>query len=98
MKEYLQSKHIVILLSLTTGWGRKRALRGKEKEILLHSQTVWLQQDPQHSASHDSRGQRLSQLMNIRLRPVALTKEKELFSLPEPGKFISGIYSASMRL
>lgn len=66
--------------------------------MLPHSQTVWLQQDPQHSASHDSRGQRLSPLMNIRLRPVALTKEKELFSLPEPGKFISGIYSASMRL
>lgn len=43
-------------------------------------------------------GQRLSSLMNIGPSLVSLTKERELFSLPESGKFISGIRPANTRL
>lgn len=43
-------------------------------------------------------GQRLSPLMNIGPGLISLTKERELFSLPGSGKFISGIHSASTRL
>ena len=50
--------------------------REREGERGCHSQTGWLQQDLHHTVSYDSRGQRLSPLMNIGPRPVALAKKK----------------------